>query len=620
MKIKSFFITFAMALIPFLGISQVDFTLQGPSVVQQGTSFQIQYVLQSEGDYKNFTPPNFQGFMILSGPNTSQQTSIQMVGTKVTKSIVSSYSYTLRANDAGDFTIGAASISVGGKVYKSNTLPVKVTMGSAPAQSGTQQSGSQQSGQQGTSHTVNPDSKDIFVRAYPTKRNPYQGEQIIVTYKLFTKVGISSIRPRTGSTYPGFWMQDLLDPNQKTVQREEVIDGARYITAEIKKVALFPVRAGEITIDPLILDVTAQYTKARQGRTGDPFFDQFFNGMFQSVDNVELVVQSEAVKLNVKPYPTAGKPVSFNGATGNYTFSPEISATEAKTNEAITLKFTIAGNGNIEMTDLPKIDFPVDFEVYDPKINQNVKKAASGVSGWKSFEYLIIPRAAGTFTIPAVPFSFFDPAKGTYTTLTSPAYTIRVEKGEGSAHDISYTAIHQQDIRYIGSDIRHLKLPPYSFTKIGSVVFGSCYFWAIAILLVAGFFVVIIATAKMRKQRRNVALMRNRKATKVARNRLKKGYVYLKNNQPDQFFEENTNALWGYLSDKFTIPRSELSKETVSERLSEKGISEDYIKEIVDIIDAGEFARYAPGNKQHDMEKIYRDSINIISKIEQNLR
>lgn len=605
-----------MMMFPFLGIAQVDFTLQGPSAVTQGASFSVSFALQAESSGKNFTAPDFKGFTVLSGPNPSTQTSIQMINGSITKSIVSSYNYTLRGNDVGSFTIGAAAITVDGKVYKTNTLPIKVTAGSSSQGSG-QQGGSQQGT---TTHTVNPDSKDIFVRAYPSKRNPYQGEQVIVTYKLFTKVGISSIRPKTGSTYPGFWMQDLVDPNQRTVQREEVIDGVRHITAEIKKVALFPVRAGEVTVAPLILDVTAQYTKARQGGTGDPFFDQFFNGMFQSVDNVELTVQSETIKLNVKPYPENHKPATFKGATGNYTFTPELSSTNAKTNEAITLKFTVAGNGNIEMVELPEIKFPVDFEVYDPKINQNVKKNASGISGWKSFEYLIIPRAAGTFTIPAVPFSYFDPVQGIYKTSTSPEYTINVEKGDGASADISYTAVHQQDIRYIGSDVRHLKLPPYSFHVIGKTFFGSWLFWTLPVLLIIGFFILIIATAKMRKQRRNVALMRNKKATKVARNRLKKGYTYLKNNQPDAFFEENTNALWGYLSDKFTIPRAELSRDTVYERLSVKGISDEYIKEIVDIIDAGEFARYAPGNKQHDMENIYRSSIDIISKIEQNLR
>jgi len=620
-----------VVLLPILGMAQVNFSLQGPATVAQGANFTIAFTLQADGGGSSFAPPAFNNFSVLSGPNSSTQTSIQMSGSGVVKTTVSSYSYTLRANSTGDFTIGAASIAVGGKTYKSNTLTIKVVAGQQQQQGGqnTAAQGGQtatQGGQQGTAQqqqgqTVSTDSKDIFIRTFVSQRNPYQGEQVIVTYKFYTRVGVSSIQPRTGSTYPGFWMQDLNDPNQKFQQQSETVNGVRYTTAEIRKVALFPVRSGELTIEPLILDVVAQYTKSRQGATGDPFFDQFFNSMFQTVDNVKLVIHSEAAKINVKPYPEAGKPTAFKGATGNYTFQPEVSTTKIKTNEAMTLKFTIAGSGNIELVELPDIKFPVDFEVYDPKISHNVKRNASGVSGWKSFEYLIIPRAAGNFTIPAVPFSFFDPAQGKYVTLTSPAYTINVEKGDGSAHDISYTNVFQEDIKYIGSDIRYVKMPPYTLQKAGYSFYKSWIFPTGAITFFIIFLVTTIAMMKDRKQRRNEMLMRNRKATKVARKRLKKGYVFMKNNQPDPFFEENTNALWGYLSDKFSIPRATLSRETASERLSEKGVSEEYIKEILGIIDAGEFARYAPAQDKHDnMETIYRDSISIISKIEQDLR
>jgi uncharacterized membrane protein len=621
MKIKNYISLIIIVLFPIMGMAQVNFSLQGPATVAQGTNFTISFTLQADGNGSSFAPPAFNNFSVLSGANTSTQTSVQMSNSGVVKTTVSSFSYTLRANATGDFTIGAASIAVDGKTYKSNTLTIKVVAGQ-PQQSG--QNTGAPSGQQGTSqqqqegHAVNTDSKDIFVKTSLSQRNPYQGEQVIVTYKFYTRVGVSAIQPRTGSTYPGFWMQDLTE--QKPHQ-SEVINGVRYMTAEIKRVALFPVRAGELTIEPLVLDVVAQYTKARQGTTGDPFFDQFFNGMFQTVDNVKLVVKSEAAKINVKPYPETGKPASFKGATGNYTFQPEVSATKIKANEALTLKFTIAGSGNIELVELPEIKFPVDFEVYDPKIANNVKRNASGVSGWKSFEYLIIPRAAGKFTIPAVPFSYFDPAQGKYVTLTSPAYTIEVEKGDGSAHDVSYTAIHQEDIKYIGSDVRYMKMPPYTLQKINYSFYKSWIFLASIIALFAIFFVTTITMTKARKQRRNEMLMRNRKATKVARKRLKKGYVFMKNNQPNEFFEENTNALWGYLSDKFSIPRATLSRETASEHLSEKGVSEEYIKEIVGIIDAGEFARYAPAGDKHDnMEVIYHNSIGIISKIEQNLR
>ena len=623
MKTKKYILLIIIALSSCLGIAQVNFTLQGPTTVAQGANFTITFSLQADGGGSNFAPPAFNNFSVLSGPNTSTQTSIQMSGNGVIKNTVSSYSYILRANSTGDFTIGAASITVDGKTYKSNTLPLKVTAGQ-PQQGGqntTTQGGQPNTSQQQEGQTVSTDSKDIYIKTFISQRNPYQGEQVVVTYKFYTRVGVTSMQPRTGSTYAGFWMQDLNDPNQKLQQRDEVVNGVRYITAEIKKVALFPVKSGELTIEPLILDVIAQYTKARQGTTGDPFFDQFFNGMFQTVDNVKLVIKSEASKINVKPYPETGKPTSFKGATGSYTFQPEVSTTNIKTNEALTLKFTIAGNGNIELVELPEIKFPVDFEVYDPKITHNVKKNASGVSGWKSFEYLIIPRAAGNFTIPAVPFSYFDPAQGKYITHTSPAYTIHVEKGDGSAHDVSYTSIHQEDIKYIGSDVRYMKMPPYTFQKIDYSFYKTWIFWGSIIVFFMLFFVTTIAMAKARKQRRNETLMRNRKATKVARKRLKKGYGFMKNNQPNEFFEENTNALWGYLSDKFSIPRATLSRETASERLSEKGVNEETIKEIVSIIDDCEFARYAPASNKHDnMESIYHNSINIISKIEQNLR
>jgi len=621
MKVKEYIILIITASFPILGMSQVDFTLRGPTSVAQGSNFTVTFTLQADGGGSGFVPPAFNNFSVLSGPNTSTQTSISMSGSGVVKTTVSSYSYTLRANNTGDYTIGAASINVGGKTYKSNTLNINVTAGqSQQGGQGTTAQGGQSGGaaQQQEGQSISTDSKDIFIKTFVSQRNPYQGEQVIVTYKLYTRVGIANYQPRTGSTYPGFWKQDLDNPNQR---REEIINNVRYITAEVNKMALFPVRSGELTIEPLILDVVAQYTRSRQGATGDPFFDQFFNSMFQTVDNVKLVVKSEATKINVKPYPEAGKPASFKGATGHYTFQPEVSTTNIKTNEALTLKFTIAGNGNIELVELPEIKFPVDFEVYDPKITHNVKRSASGVSGWKSFEYLIIPRAAGKFTIPAVPFSYFDPAQGKYTTHTSPPYTIHVEKGDGSAHDISYTAVHQGDIRYIGSDVRYLKMPPYILQKAGYSFYKSWSFRIIMLILLTTFIFTTTMLVKTRKQRRNEMLMRNRKATKVARKRLKKGFVFMKNNQPNEFFEENTNALWGYLSDKFSIPRATLSRETAAERLSEKGVSEEYIKEIVGIIDDCEFARYAPAKDKHDnMESIYYNSINIISKIEQNLR
>lgn len=596
--------------------AQVEFKANAPSVVAVGNQFSISYSVNADG--KNFVGPKFQGFQILGGPNPSSSTNVQFINGKMSKSVNLTYTYYLKATTKGDFEIQPATITVDGKSYKSNALTIKVEQASqAQSQNSGQGGTAGKNSQQGSSEQVQSGGKDIFIKAYVSNRNPYQGQQTIVTYKLFTKVGISSLQPKGTSTYQGFWMQDLMDQSRQLQQREEVIDGVRYTTAELKKIALFPVRSGEITIEPLEYDILAQYRVQRQS-SGDPFFDSFFN--MGSVQNRELNVKSDAIRLKVKPLPESNKPINFNGVVGEYTFKSDIDKKQLKTNDAITLKYTVSGTGNVELVELPEINFPPDFEVYPPKVAHNVKKGGNGVSGWKSFEFLIIPRSAGTFTIPEMKFSFFNPNTQNYVTLTAPSYDIEVEKGSESDQTVSYSAVRQEDVKYIGNDVRHIKIPPFDLQQVGNHFFGTLSFYLIFIGCLLVFFLILIFTSKTRKKHGNIALMRNKKATKVARSRLKKGLIFLKANQPDAFFEENTQALWGYLSDKFTIQRSELSKETVEEVLREKSVNEDYIKEIVSILDDCEFARYAPGDKQHDMEKIYNDSLNIISKIEQNLR
>lgn len=612
MNIRRYILLIICFLISFPLFTQVEFKASAPSVVTVGNQFSVTFSLNADGS--NFAGPSFQGFQILGGPNPSSSTSVQFINGKMSKSVNMTYTYYLQAPSKGDFEIQPATVTVNGKTYKSNSLSIKVEQGSQAQSSGQ----SSQSGTGGNSSgQVQSGGKDIFIKTYVSNRNPYQGQQTVVTYKLFTKVGISSLQPKGTSTYQGFWMQDLQDPSRQLQQREEVVDGVRYITAELKKIALFPVRSGEITIEPLEYDVIAQYRVQRQS-SGDPFFDSFFN--MGSVQNREVNIKSDAIKMNVKPLPEAKKPETFNGVVGEYTFKSDIDKKQLKTNDAITLKYTVSGSGNVELVELPTINFPPDFEVYPPKISHNVKSSNNAVSGWKTFEYLIIPRSAGNFTIPEMKFSFFNPATQSYVTLTAPPYDIEVEKGNESDQNISYSAVRQEDVKYIGNDVRHIKIPPFKLQKQGHHLFGTLPFYAVLVGGLLIFILILLFTSKTRKKHGNIALMRNKKATKIARSRLKKGLTYLKANQPDAFFEENSQALWGYLSDKFTIQRSELSKETVEEVLKEKSVNEEYIQEIVGILDDCEFARYAPGDKQHDMEKIYNDSLNIISKIEQNLR
>lgn len=616
MNIRRYILLIIFFIVPFSLLAQVQFSASAPNVVGVGNQFSVVYSLNADG--KNFVTPNFQGFQVLGGPNPSSSTNVQFVNGKMNKSVNLTFTFFVQATTEGNFEIQPATITVDGKTYKSNALNIKVEKSTQPkAQSSTQSGASGRNAAQNNTEQVQSNGKDIFIKVYVSNRSPYQGQQTIVTYKLYTKVGIASLQPKGTNTYQGFWMQDLMEQTRQLQQQDEYIDGVKYTTAELKKIALFPVKSGEITIDPLEYDIIAQYRVQRQS-SGDPFFDNFFN--MGSVQNREMTIKSDPIRLNVKSLPESNKPKSFQGVVGDYTFKSTIDKKSLKTNDAITLKYTVSGTGNVELVDLPAIDFPSDFEVYPPKVTHNVKKGSNGVSGWKTFEYLIIPRLAGEFIIPEVSFSFFNTTTQSYSTLKAPSYDIEVEKGNESDQTVSYSSVRQEDVKFIGNDIRHIKTPPFQLQQIGTYFFGTMLFYSYLIGCLVLFVLFLIFISKTRKKHGNIALMRNKRATKVARKRLKKGLLYLKTNKPDAFFEENTLALWGYLSDKFNIPRASLSKETVEEVLTSKSVNEEYIKEIVSILNDCEFARYAPGDKQHNMQKIYDDSLNIISKIEQNLK
>ncbi len=386
----------------------------------------------------------------------------------------------------------------------------------------------------------------------------------------------------------------------------------------LRKVALFPQQSGKLTIDPLAVDLIAQIQVQRK-RSNSPF-DIFEDAFFNSAQNVKKTINSNAVTINVKPLPTTGKPEGFSGAVGNFTFRSDIDRTEIKANDAINLKFTISGRGNIKLIDKLKIDFPPDFETYDPKVLDNISKSDNGISGTKTFEYLIIPRNQGNFTIKPITFSYFDLNKGKYVTLTSPEYNLKVNKGDGKQNTVSVTSSNQQDIKYIGSDIQYIKIKPVKLFKKGFYFFQSTLYYILLLIPFLLFITYLIIRRKHIKLRSNLALLKNKKATKVASKRLKKASQFLKSNESDKFFIEISQALWGYISDKFSIPLAELSMDSVSQALQSKSVSDEISKEFIETLHNCEFARFAPGDNATKMDKIYKESINIITKTERELK
>ena len=614
MKISKFIAILGLLLILKGGYGQdIVFTASAREAVSVGEQFRLIFSLNAQG--AGFRAPALKDFSILSGPQQSQSTSMQMSNGQITKSVEFTYTYILQASREGTFTIPSASITVDGKSYQSNPVTVKVVTGNAPPP---QQGGQQGQAPQGAEVTA----KDLFIRAIPSKTNPFQGEQIIVTYKLYTRVPVAEYSITRTPTTAGFWLQDLNKDNKKLNQYRESIGGQEYVVAEIKKDAMFAQRSGKLTIEPLELDVLAQIQRKASRKTfNDPFFDSFFNDSFlgSTYQNVKKTIKANEVTINVRPLPVQSRPGNFTGGVGEFNVSAVIDREQLKTNEALTLKFTISGKGNIKLVENPEVTFPSDFEVYDPRTIDNITASPTGVAGTRSFEYLIIPRNPGKFKIKPISFSYFDLSSQNYKTITTQGFDITVEKGSGAPAD-GVISTNKEDITYLGSDIRYIKTGKIELLPIDDYLFGSLtfIFWLIAVPIF--FLAFLIIWRKELARRSNVVFMKNKKATGIARKRLKLAERYLKQGKDEEFWAETSNALWGYMSDKFNIPRATLSMDSVNEALMAKGVKELLIASFIDVLHNCEFARFAPGSKAQAMDKIYQQAIEVITQTEEELK
>ena len=600
---------------------EVRLTGQAKAVVAVGETFTLVYSLNAQGS--GFRGSNMQGFDMISGPNTSTSSSIRSVNGSTTMSITYTFTYLLQATREGNFDIPAATVVVNGKQITSNTISIKVVKNSNPTANQSQGPGNQNRGGGSQAATPTGNSNDVYIKAFASSSSPQLGEGIVITYKIFTKVPIAQINISKLSSFSGFWSQNLLKENDKLQQTTQVIDGEQYIVADIRKIALFPLKSGRLVIDPLELGCVAQVRRQSKTRTGDPFFDDFFNDSFfnSGVANVEKNLKSNPLVINVQPLPEAGKPADFSGAVGSFTFHSEVDKTRLKTNEAVTLKCTVSGKGNIQLIDKMNISFPPDFESYDPKITSDIQTSPSGISGNQVFEYLLIPRKPGKFTLKPITFSYFDLDKKRYVSLTSPEFSLDVEKGSGESGTVmTYSGANKEEIKYIGSDIRHIKDNIFTLTPVGTRLFFSVMFWVLLLIPILLFLIFLILWRKLAARRSDTVLMKNLKATKIARKRLQKAEEFRKSMEQEKFYIAISQALWGYLSDKFSIPMAELSIDSVHEALIRKSVSEGIIAQFIETLNNTEFSRFAPGEKTVNMVKIYNEALEIIAKMERELR
>ena len=605
-----------LIVLSFVGIAlgafadEVVFKASAPKQVVVGKPFQVTYTVNQRS--RDLRAPEFTDFEVLSGPYTSTSSSTSFVNGRRTSTFEQTYTYMLMALKAGTFTIGPATVKVDGNPVQSNGVRIEVLPEDQQPQQQTQNNQSTRNGQSNqNSQSSQASSDNLFVRTIASKTRVHEQEALMITYKLyFANVDVTQLTNNTKiPEFTGFLKQDL---DQGEIQTElEHYNGRNYQTAVVYRTILYPQHSGDIQIDPAKFEVVLRVQTQQRVRS---IFDDFFG----SYTNVTKMITAPGVTIHVAALPS-GKPAGFSGGVGKFTMTPSISQTELQANEAVTIKIDITGAGNMKLLKTPAIDWPEGFEPYDPKVTNNYKTTTAGVSGTKSIEYLAIPRSGGEYTIPAVQFSYFDIDEKAYKTLRTPEYTIHVKRGAGEssvASDqpsvVSYT--QKEDIKQLGTDIRYIDTKAPVASRQQSVVSNQfIWLWYVVPLLIA--IVLLIVLRKQIQEASDLTRMKYKRANKVAQKRLKAAAAALKANDKDSFYAAIEQAAWTYLSDRLSIPTADLNKENIASILAQKGVSENLIAEVKDVLSTAEFARYAPST-DHGMDDLYNATTNLINNLE----
>ena len=599
----------------FADNSKVSFTASAPDAVAVGDQFRLSYTVTTQ-KVRDFRAPSIKGFDVLMGPSRSQQSSVQMINGQTTSTSSITFTYILMATAEGSFTIPGATITAEGNQIVSNSVQIKV-LPADQAGGGTSSSGNSTSKQSGgntsrASSGTSVSNNDLFITATASKTTVYEQEAFLLTYKIYTLVDLRMFDNVKLPDFKGFHSQEVELPNDRRWGLEHY-KGRNYQTTVYRQFVLFPQQSGKLTIDAARFD--AVIDKATQ--VSDPF-EAFFNGGGNYVQ-VKKTILTPQLSIDVKALP-AGKPADFSGGVGEFNITSSINSTNVKTNDAVTVKLVISGTGNLKLISNPEVKFPEDFEVYDPKVDNKFRLTNTGLSGSKVIEYLAIPRNAGTYKIPAVKFSYFDINSRSYKTLTTEEYELHVEKGAGNAAQTIANFTNKEDLKILNEDIRYIKQNDVKLSQRGDFFFGSLTYWLFYLIPGIAFIAFFIVYRKQIAANANVAKMRTKKANKVAVKRMKQAGKLLAENKKDAFYDEVLKALWGYISDKLNIPVSRLSKDNIEEELRNYGVDDELIKEFLDALNNCEFARFAPGDDNQAMDKVYAASLEVISKMENSIK
>jgi len=604
----------AFAWLPAAGAEGVVFEASSPLMVAVGEAFRVEFALNAKPDKESFEAPSFEGFDVLAGPAVSEGSSIRIINGSMSKSVNYTITYVLVAQSAGNLTVGPAAIAVDGETYHTRPLPIEIVDegGSAsPGGSGSAQPRPQQSAGNEAQGRVGSD--DILLRAVVSRSSVFKGEPLRVAFKLYERAAVVGYQDYKVPSFNGFWAQQLDNDNPR--RQRETFNGKVYETTVAWEYLLYPQQAGTLTIEPAELTAVVQVIVQNNRR-----LDPFFGG--PEIHNVPKRVQSQRVNITVKPLP-AGAPAGFSGAVGRFSMETKLPDGQLSANSAATYTVKISGTGNLTFVQAPKLSLPGSFEQYNVKTTESINASASGISGYRQFEYPFIARAEGTFDIEPVEFSYFDPSRMEYATLRSEPLTLNVapdaKGGSGGAVVMQGRGMSKEEVRLLGEDIRFIKLGAAQLHAPQRPLLFSGLYWALlcGILLLFG---AAYATLRKRiRESQNVALVRGRRANKVAVQRFRTARKYMEEADRHAFYEEMLHALWGYVSDKFNIPVANLTKENVREELHRRGVSADESQRFTAIIACCDEAQYSPAASAR-MSDVYADGVDLVSRIESAIK
>lgn len=587
--------------------AQNSIRVEVQNIVSTDEQFNVTFIIEGEDRPSSFDWTPGQDFNLVWGPQTGSSTSINIVNGKRTKSSQFTYTYILSPKSAGKFHIQPASATVGGKTISSRQVQVEVVAGG----SGTQSRGGSQSGQQRQTTEISGD--DIFMKLTLSKTNAVVGEPITATLKLYQRVDVAGFEDAKFPSFEGFWSQETEAPNNISFSREVVGDQI-YNSAVIRRYVLIPQKSGTLKIDPAEL---VCLVNVRVQSRSNSIFDDFFG---DSVRSLRKRLSTPAVNVHVRALP-AGAPASFGGGVGSFTLSAKFSKDSLKTHDASSLLVTVSGKGNVSLLTAPSIQFPADFEVYDVK--SDVKTTEGGTSGSKTFEYPFIPRSHGDFEIPDIQYSYYDVNAGKYVVLNAGPVRIKVGKGKGGESSgvvSTLPSVERRDVRSLGEDIRFINTRKPSLSRGGGFLLGSAGYWIVVILIILAAAAVWFVMRRAAARRADVVGTRTRGATRKARKRLAQADEYLKKDLYTAFYEELHKALLGFISDKMNMKVEDLNKETITARLLENKVPESVTAEFTGLLDACEYARYAPGSGNEAMRAHYDTAVKVISSIDSGMK